>query len=101
MAEAQKADSLFYNIVIVKKINEWKVRKIPLFLEVFTHLRLAEMRSSSPLSFLQVILPILWTRGPGQMVTVTAENTPETKKLNYIDINKKFKNMDFFSELYH
>jgi hypothetical protein len=26
-----------------------------------------KMRLSSPLSFLQVILPILWTRGPGQM----------------------------------
>jgi len=24
------------------------------------------------------------------MVTVTAKNTPETKKLNYIDINKKY-----------
>jgi hypothetical protein len=28
-------------------------------------------RLFSPLSFLQVILPILWTRGPGQMVMVT------------------------------
>jgi len=27
----------------------------------------------SPLSFLQVILPIIWTRGPGQMVMVTSE----------------------------
>ncbi len=31
----------------------------------------AKMMPFSPLSFLQDILPILWTRGPGQMVTVT------------------------------
>jgi len=30
-----------------------------------------EEESSSPLSFLQDILSMLWTRGPGQMVMVT------------------------------
>ncbi len=35
--------------------------------------KLAEMRPSSPLTFLQAILPILWTRGPGQMITVISE----------------------------
>jgi hypothetical protein len=31
------------------------------------------VRLFSPLSFLQVTLPILWIRGPGQMVMVTSE----------------------------
>jgi hypothetical protein len=38
------------------------------------------MRPSSPLSFLQDILPILWTRGPGQMVMVTGEFLEENKR---------------------
>jgi hypothetical protein len=33
----------------------------------------SQCEAPSPLSFLQVTLPILWTRGPGQMVMVTSE----------------------------
>jgi len=39
------------------------------------------MRPSSPLSFLQDILPILWTRGPGQMVMVTEEHGNDLEPL--------------------
>ncbi len=33
--------------------------------------RFVQMRLSSQLAFLQDILPILWTKGPGQMLTAT------------------------------
>jgi hypothetical protein len=36
--------------------------------------RYAKKGPSSLLSFLQDILPILWTRGPGQMRTVTGKH---------------------------
>ncbi len=52
-----------YQAAIV--VEDWKLQTSKSLVA-----RLARRRPSSPLSFLQVILPILWTRGPGQMIMV-------------------------------
>jgi hypothetical protein len=64
----------------IGRCNKWKRYKLRMFrLPMTFEVLMAHICQdegvkagpASPLSFLQDILPILWTRGPGQMVMVT------------------------------